>query len=58
MLNYPGHVTLTSCIFKKFLTVVGIIEMKSLKILASNSMQFIVYGILKKLKIDADKGEG
>ena len=26
MLNYPGHVTLTSWIFMKFLPVVGIIE--------------------------------
>ena len=32
MLNYPGHVTLTSCVFKKFLPVVGIIKiLKSLK---------------------------
>ena len=58
MLIYPGHVTLTSWIFKKFLPVLGIIEMKSLEILASNSMQFRVYGILKKLEIDDGKGEG
>ena len=58
MLNYPGHVTLTSWIFKNFLPVLGIIEMKNLEILASNSMQFRVYGILKKLEIDDGKGEG
>ena len=33
-------------------------DMKILKILASNSKQFRVYGILKKLQIDDDKGEG
>ena len=32
--------------------------MKILKILASNSKQFRVYNILKKLQIDDDKGEG
>ena len=31
-------------------------DMKILKIFASNSKQFRVYGILKKLQIDADKG--
>ena len=31
-------------------------DMKILKILASNSKQFRVYGILKKLQIDDDKG--
>ena len=33
-------------------------DMKILKILASNSKQFRVYGILKQLEIDDDKGEG
>ena len=33
-------------------------DMKIMKILASNSKQFRVYGILKKLQIDDDKGEG
>ena len=33
-------------------------EMKIIKILASNSKQFRFYGILKKLQIDDDKGEG
>ena len=33
-------------------------DMKILKIFASNSKQFRVYGILKKLQIDDDKGEG
>ena len=32
--------------------------MKILKILAYNSKQLRVYGILKKLQIDDDKGEG
>ena len=31
-------------------------DMKILKILASNSKRFKVYGIFKKLQIDADKG--
>ena len=31
-------------------------DMKILKILASNSKQFRVYGIFKKLQIDDDKG--
>ena len=33
-------------------------DMKILKILPSNSKQFRVYSILKKLQIDDDKGEG
>ena len=33
-------------------------DMKSLKILASNSKQFRAYGILEKLQIDDDKEEG
>ena len=33
-------------------------DMKILKIFASNSKQFRVYGILKKLQIDDDKGGG
>ena len=33
-------------------------DMKILKILASNSKQFRVYGILKQLEIDDDKEEG
>ena len=33
-------------------------DMSILKILASNSKQFRVYGILKQLEIDDDKGEG
>ena len=33
-------------------------DMEILKILASNSKQFRVYGILKQLEIDDDKGEG
>ena len=32
-------------------------DMKILKILASNSKRFRVYGIFKKLQIDDDKGE-
>ena len=32
-------------------------DMKILKILASNSKQFRVYRIFKKLQIDDDKGE-
>ena len=31
-------------------------DMKILKILASNSKRFRVYGIFKKLQIDGDKG--
>ena len=31
-------------------------DMKIVKILASNSKQFRVYGIFKKLQIDDDKG--
>ena len=31
-------------------------DMKILKILASNSKRFRVYGIFKKLQIDRDKG--
>ena len=31
-------------------------DMKTLKILASNSKRFRVYGIFKKLQIDDDKG--
>ena len=33
-------------------------DMKIIKILASNSKQFRVYGILKKFQIDDDEGEG
>ena len=33
-------------------------DMKILKILASDSKQFRVYSIFKKLQIDDDKGEG
>ena len=48
MLNQLGHVTLTSLIFWKFLPVEGIRDVKILKILASNSKQFRVYGIFEK----------
>ena len=54
MLNYPGHVPLTSF----FLEILHFLEiftsgryhrdMKILKILASNSKRFRVYGIFKK----------
>ena len=33
-------------------------DMKILKILASNSKRFRVYGIFKNYKIDDDKGQG
>ena len=51
MLNHPGRVTLTSWNFLKFLPVVGITEMKILKILASNFKWFKVYGIFKNDKL-------
>ena len=52
MLNHPGHVTLISWTFLKFLLVVGIIENENLKILPFNSMRFRVYDIFKKWQID------
>ena len=58
MLNYPGHVTLTSWIFLEIFSSVRYHrDMKILKILASDSKWFRVYGIFKKWQID-DGGRG
>ena len=59
MINHPGHVTLTSWIFLEIFTSGRYHrDMKIVKILASNSKQFRVYGMLKQLQTDDDKEEG
>ena len=63
MLNYPGHVTLTSWIFKTFLPFFHG-DMKILKMLASSFKRFRVYEkwqideftFFEKWQIDDDKG--
>ena len=56
MLNYPGYVTLLMHFLEIFTSGRYHRDMKILKILASNSKRFRVYGIFKKLQIDDDKG--
>ena len=56
MLNHPGHVTLTLRIFLELLTSGKYHrDVTILKILASNSKWFRVYGIFNKWKIDDDR---
>ena len=59
MLNHPEYVTLTRMDFLEIFTSGRYHrDMKIMKILASSSKQFRVYGILKELQIDDHKGEG
>ena len=49
MLNHPGHVTLTSWIFLKFLPVVGIIEIWKYQSLTPSGSDLMAF--LKKEKL-------